>query len=33
MELDARSFLAVNPNWSPADESIGVTDLGGMLTF
>lgn len=32
IELDARSFMATNRNWEPA-QGIGVSTLGEMLTF
>jgi hypothetical protein len=32
IELDSRSFLAKNRNWSP-DDGVGVTTLGEMLTY
>ncbi|MBT8052370.1 MAG: peroxidase [Xanthomonadales bacterium] len=33
MELDERSFMASNRNWSPAEASLGVGTLGAMLTL
>ncbi|MBW2436449.1 MAG: hypothetical protein PVI49_00275 [Desulfobacterales bacterium] len=32
IELDSRSYIAENRNWSPA-QGIGVSNLGGMLTY
>jgi hypothetical protein len=32
IELDSRSYLAKNRNWSP-DQGVGVTSLGEMLTY
>jgi hypothetical protein len=32
IELDARSFLAKNRNWSPG-QGVGVSSLGEMLTY
>lgn len=32
LELDDRSFLASNRNWHP-DDGLGITSLGGMLTY
>ena len=32
IELDARSYLAKNRNWSP-NQGVGVTSLGEMLTY
>ena len=33
IELDDRSFLAVNRNWRPDDDHVGVKTLGEMLTY
>ncbi len=32
IELDSRSYLAKNRNWSP-DQGVGVASLGEMLTY
>jgi len=32
VELDSRSYLAKNRNWSP-DQGVGVSSLGEMLTY
>ena len=33
IELDERSFLAVNRNWKPDEDPIGVATLEDMLTY
>lgn len=33
IELDDRSYLSTNRNWSPRRDGVGVTTLGEMLTY
>lgn len=33
LELDPRSWLGRNRNWTPGDSPVGVSDLGAMLTY